>query len=132
MARLGRQLGSAAYADREAATRKLEAVGEPALPALLKAEGSADLEVRRRARDLVAGIRRKIYGALHCFIGHTGGVWMVARSPDSRLLLSASDDKTLRLWDVQRGRQVRELTGHTGSVCCGVFSPDGRQVASAG
>jgi WD40 repeat protein len=39
---------------------------------------------------------------------------MVALS-DGRRVVSGSDDKTLRVWDVDTGEYVRELEGH-GSV----------------
>jgi hypothetical protein len=51
--RLIRQLGSRKYAEREVAARKLAAVGESALPALRRAARTADLEIRRRAEQLV-------------------------------------------------------------------------------
>jgi tetratricopeptide (TPR) repeat protein len=51
--RLIRQLGSASFPEREAATRHLEDIGTPALEALRKAaKESADAEVRRRAEQL--------------------------------------------------------------------------------
>jgi hypothetical protein len=54
VARLIRQLGSPRSAEREAATKRLEEIGEPALDALREAaRGSNDAEVQRRAELLV-------------------------------------------------------------------------------
>lgn len=44
-------------------------------------------------------------------VGHVGAVYMVAWAPDSRLLVSASKDSTLKLWQVGR----RRLRGGTDS-----------------
>jgi formylglycine-generating enzyme required for sulfatase activity len=53
--RLIQQLGSDKFTDREEAAKSLEALGGRALEALRKAAtGSADAEVRRRARQLMA------------------------------------------------------------------------------
>jgi hypothetical protein len=53
IARLVEQLGSPRFEEREAASRALERIGEPALPALRAAVHSRDAEVRRRAARLV-------------------------------------------------------------------------------
>jgi WD40 repeat protein len=64
--------------------------------------------------------------------GHTGPVTSVAFSSDGRHLASASHDGTVRIWEVQTGREVRSLRGHTGGVNGVCFSPDGQRLASAG
>lgn len=63
--------------------------------------------------------------------GHAGGVVALAFSPDERLLVSGSYDKTVRIWDTETGRDVfGALEGHTGMVGAVAFSQHGRQVAS--
>jgi HEAT repeat protein len=59
VARLVRQLGSEQYAEREAASKALGAIGEPALAALNEAALSDDLEVRRRAERLLEALRAR-------------------------------------------------------------------------
>ena len=46
--------------------------------------------------------------------GHTGQVFVLGWSPDSKLLASgAMDDPVIRLWNASDGRLVRQLEGHT-------------------
>jgi len=44
--------------------------------------------------------------------GHTDSVTSMAISPDGRTAISGSWDKTLRLWDVASGRELRTLSEH--------------------
>jgi WD40 repeat protein len=63
--------------------------------------------------------------------GHERSVWGVAVTPDGRCAISASQDCTLKVWDLQTGREVRTLAGHKHWVRAVAVTPDGRRVISA-
>lgn len=56
--------------------------------------------------------------------------WSVTFSPDGRWLAGGYEDTLVRLWDVQSGIQIKELTGHMGSVRSVAFSPDSKLLVS--
>ena len=55
----------------------------------------------------------------------------VCVSPDSVHVLTASDDKTARVWTLADGKLVRTLEGHTGMVRSVCVSPDKVHVLTA-
>jgi WD40 repeat protein len=62
--------------------------------------------------------------------GHTGGVNAVAVSPDGRFIVSGSDDRTVKVWELESGRLLRSLEGHADRVWAVAVSPDGRFIVS--
>jgi WD40 repeat protein len=55
----------------------------------------------------------------------------VGFSPDGHHIVSGSEDKTVRIWNADTGKQIGDaLTGHTDPVCSVGFSPDGHHIVS--
>src|SRR5438876_8454309 len=59
--RLVKQLGSAKFKEREAATARLKEIGESALDALEKAMTSDSAEARRRAEAIKTAVENRLY-----------------------------------------------------------------------
>lgn len=127
--------------------------GEPIHPGGAQADGwvavhvilyglSADRMSLKRGETVLATIERitkpmaEKLGEIRRFEGHTASVHTVAYSADGRLVVSGSgwptSDGTIRLWDVETGKQLREFSGHEGAVYTVAFAPDGRSVLSDG
>jgi WD40 repeat protein len=69
--------------------------------------------------------------------GHMGRITGLAWTPDGTQIVSAGEDKVIRIWDVATGQTVRTLRGAIGPGSDGKFfamalSPDGRWLAAGG
>jgi WD40 repeat protein len=62
--------------------------------------------------------------------GHSSGIYRVAVTPNGRLAVSGSIDKSVRVWNLETGRSVGILQGHTGPIPALAISADGRRAVS--
>lgn len=72
---------------------------------------------------------RRIAGTLD---GHEKPVSFAAFSPDGARLVSTSEDRTARVWDVRKRSALRVLSGHEEAVYGAAWSPDGKSLLTAG
>ncbi|MFB3133774.1 MAG: NB-ARC domain-containing protein, partial [Rhodothermales bacterium] len=68
---------------------------------------------------------------LQTFSGHQDWVNAVAITPDGTRAVSASWDKTLKVWDLTTGIEQQTLSGHQSLVTAVAITPDGTRAVSA-
>ena len=114
-ARTGRNAGAAVLLALEALPDDAAGIDRPYVP-------EAELQLDGALRDL----RERLV------LGHAGPVSSAAFSPDGKRIVTASWDKTARIWDAATGKPIGDpLTGHDGVVMSAAFSPDGKRIVTA-
>jgi uncharacterized protein (TIGR03067 family) len=109
VAKLIKQLGDAAFAKREAASKELEAIGEPALAALRKAAASdSDAEIRRRAEQVIQAIAGRVAKKE---LEKLQGTWsLVSYETDGKQIKGEDKSHTFAVkgekWSIRVGGQV--------------------------
>jgi WD40 repeat protein len=95
------------------------------------AKTSGPLELAAQAGTARAVAERAIILSAVTLRGHGLNVKTARFSPDGRSILSASIDKTLKLWDRKTGQLQRTFSGHAAYAESGRFSPDGKRMVSS-
>jgi WD40 repeat protein len=92
------------------------------------ADGKLIAEGTRYGIEIWDAAKRRL---LQTLSGHHGNVTSVAFSSDGRLLVSGSEDNSVKLWKVATGEEIRTFQGHTDWVESVAFLPDDSAVISA-
>ncbi len=70
------------------------------------------------------------HNSVHKVLAHVGGVQTLSLSADGRLILTGGRDETLRMWDVEKLRQVCGIEGNVGPVQQVCLAPSAKWAAS--
>jgi WD40 repeat protein len=103
------------------------AIGLEAIPDATEAIGAVV------APEAVFELERAVRSVRERYVlrGHQGLVRSAVFDPAGARVLTASDDRTARLWDAASGTELAALRGHRGRVLSAVFDPDGGRVLTA-
>lgn len=63
-------------------------------------------------------------------IEHTDEITSVAIHPDGQTLVSGSNDKTIKIWQISTGKLIRSFKGDSGAISSVAISADGNFVAA--
>ncbi len=63
---------------------------------------------------------------IYAQLGHSHQINSIVYSPDGKIIVSVSDDKTIKLWNVKSGRLIKTLTGHAHQINTVDISPDSK------
>ncbi|KAI9147007.1 Vegetative incompatibility protein [Paramyrothecium foliicola] len=85
---------------------------------------------KTKAIELTTPLNDDWSPCLQTLEGHTDTVLSVAFSPDSALLASGSEDRTVKLWSATNGECLRTFEGHDSVVLTVAFSHDSKHIAS--
>ena len=120
---------------REQAARVVNLLLAQPLNGLVLAIQSMGENLDKMPQKVLSRVQDSLHRAMeiarerNIFQGHEEAVTSVAFSPDGQIIVSGSDDKTVRLWDLQ-GNLIGQPFRHESCVTSVTFSPDGQMIVS--
>ncbi|BAY39224.1 WD-40 repeat protein [Nostoc sp. NIES-2111] len=77
-------------------------------------------------------LEQKSIALSNTLFSHVDAVWAVTLSQDGQTLVSASADKTIKVWNLETWKVIATLEGHTDTVRAIALSSDDQTLISAG
>ncbi len=125
-------VAEAARSDRLVAEEKLQADREPEAFAHLARACEYDPQSTFAAEKAAAALNAwRHLLPVTIFAGHEAKVVSAQFSPDGMRIVTASWDKTARVWDTMTGQCLTTLAGHERILANAQFSRDGRRIVTA-
>ena len=120
--------------DNALASKNINAAYMYSLQALSKFEKSTskdDLELPLRVRAIGTLLGKQDYPLISSpLLNSHSAINCISFSPDGKTLAIGATDNTIRLWDVNSGKELKKLEGHTDGIASISFSADGKMLAS--
>ncbi|WP_052345101.1 WD40 repeat domain-containing protein [Planktothrix rubescens] len=116
----------------EKLTGCLAAIGESRYREMILEEiRHKEAEPKRQQEESERKRKLENVSVVHTLTGHSEVVFCLAISPDGQTLVSGSSDKTIKIWELSTGRELRTLIGHSyAGVNSLAISPDGQTLVS--